>query len=59
VYHDDPLEDLQNEIPADYSNLEERVFWAHSSKTYKVWFDQGTDMFPVAEAELKEFYGKS
>jgi hypothetical protein len=45
-------------IPEDWSNLEERVFWNHSAKTYQAWFDQGAETFPVAETELQNFYGQ-
>jgi hypothetical protein len=34
------------------------MFWEHASKAYTVWFDEGAEQFPEAEAELDEFYGK-
>lgn len=55
----DPLLTPAKDLPIDHPNLEERLLWDFSSKTYKQWFDGGAEEFPEAEQELEEVYGEA
>ncbi|WWD22032.1 hypothetical protein CI109_106520 [Kwoniella shandongensis] len=52
----DPLLTPVRDLPLDHPNLEDRLLWDFSSKTYTQWFDGGAEEFPDAEQELAEIY---
>jgi kinetochore protein NDC80 len=54
----DPLLTPAIELPLDHPNLEDRLLWEFSSKSYKEWFDGGAEDFPELERELEEVYGR-
>ncbi|KAK8846723.1 hypothetical protein IAR55_005810 [Kwoniella newhampshirensis] len=54
----DPLLMSAKDLPLDHPNLEDRLLWDFSSKTYSQWFDGGAEEFPDAEQELADIYDR-
>ncbi|WVR04399.1 hypothetical protein IAU60_001401 [Kwoniella sp. DSM 27419] len=54
----DPILMPYESLSPDYPNLEDRLLWNFSYKTYHQWFNGSSEDFVEAEQELEAIYGR-
>ncbi|KAL7424361.1 kinetochore-associated Ndc80 complex subunit ndc80 [Cryptotrichosporon argae] len=46
------------ELPLDAPNLEDRLLWHFTDRTYREWYHEGAEEFAAAEQELAEIFDR-